>query len=72
MQGRHLGFARGGDIDEDGDEDQQRIAEQAEEAEPEGERLADRCGDLGRPRAPELHRQQRVQHAARRPSERRG
>ena len=59
---RHLRLSRGGDIDEDGDEDQQRIAEQAEEAEAEGEGLADRGGDAGGARAAELHRQQRPQH----------
>ena len=40
---RHLRLARGGDVDEDRDEDQQRIAEQAEEAEH-------RRRTLGRPR----------------------
>ena len=61
---RHLRLARGGDIDEDGDEDQQRIAEQAEEAEQEGEGLADRGGDAGGARPAEPHRQQRPQHPA--------
>jgi len=40
------------------------IAEQAEEAEQEGEALADRSGDAGGARPAELHRQQRPQHAA--------
>ena len=43
----------GGEIDEDGDEDEDGVAaDQADEAEGEGEALADARGDLGRPRRP--------------------
>ena len=56
---------RGGrEIDEDRDEDQQRIAEQADEAERERDDLPDRGGDFGRAHVTEPDRQQRAQHAA--------
>ena len=54
----------GREIDEDRDEDQQRIAEQAEEAEAERDHLADRGRDLGRAHIAEPAREQRAQHAA--------
>ena len=60
----HLRFAGCGDIDEDGDEDEQRIAEEAEEPEADGEGLADPGGDVGRPLGPHPHRQEGVQNAA--------
>ncbi len=58
----HLRFSPRGDVDENRDEDQQRVAEQPEEAQRESERLT----DLGRRRCglpvPEPHRQQRMEH----------
>ena len=63
LRGAHLRLGGRGDIDEDGDEQEQRIAEQAEKPEAEGEGLADPCRDLGRPRAADPHRQQRMQHS---------
>ena len=62
MRGAHLRLSGRGHVDEDRDEQQQRIAEQAEKAEAEGEGLADLRGDLGRQNAAEPHRQQRVQN----------
>ena len=58
-----LRLRRGRQVDEDRDEDQDRIVEQAKKAECKGDDLADRCGDLGRADKAEAARQQGAQHA---------
>ncbi len=62
---RHQLRLRGrGEIDEDRDEDQQRIAEQADEAQREGGELPDGRGDLGGAHVAQAARQGRPQHPA--------
>src|SRR5262249_31388864 len=64
-QGCHqMRFRGGGEINEDGDEDQKRIAEQAEKAEHEGYALSDHGRNLGGAHVAEAGRQQCAQHAA--------
>ena len=62
MRRAHLRLPGRGHVDEDRDEQQQRIAEQAEKAEAEGEGLADLGGDLGRQNPADPHGEQRVQN----------
>ena len=60
----HLRLGGCGEINEDRDEDQQRIAEQADEAEAERDPLADGGRDLGGAHVTEPGRQQRAQYPA--------
>jgi hypothetical protein len=55
-------FRRSGEIDENGDEDQKRIAEQAEKAEDEGDALTDHGGDFRGADIAEPGGKQRPQH----------
>ena len=63
-QRHHMRLRRGGEIDEDGDEDQDRIVHQPDEAEREGDELPDRGGNFGRAHVAEAARQHGAQHAA--------
>src|SRR5207342_2947667 len=63
-QRHHMRLGRGREIDENCDEDQDRVVHQPDEAEREGDELPDRSGDLSGAHVAKSARQQGPQHTA--------
>ena len=60
--GDEVRLGGGREVDEDRDEDQQRVVEQPDEAEREGDALADERGDFGRPHVTHAGGEHGAQH----------